>query len=147
MSGTTAGNSRYWLARGYRPAEPSRTKLRDLINQGVVPNRLANGLGVHSTTLNRIWQGRASFVHPNLAAAINRIDPETAIDQYSRGTPYVDAIILDRIISGADVTVAAVDKPAYARALYTEHGWNRNQIARKLGISWTRINHHLGVAA
>lgn len=134
------------LRRGYIDAAPTRAKLRQLYDAGVVTKYLAEGLGVNPPTLFNLRTGRAKAVRPELAAAIEHLSIDEAVDQYTKPRPYVDEVILHRILDGTPVTIAAHDKPAYAHALHA-HGWYKTWIADAIGVSGATINKILGEVA
>jgi len=138
-TGDTTTAARYFASIGYVDADPVRAKLCNLVDAGVIIHRLAADIGTRSANLSNIRRGRTKYVNPRLATVINTLDIDMAVERYSKEEPPVDEIQLERIIAGANVTLASHEKPPYARALH-EHGWYKTQIARQLRMSGTAIN-------
>ncbi|WP_280412657.1 hypothetical protein [Nocardia asiatica] len=127
------------LARlGYVDPAPTRARLIEIHQAGVSMYRLARITGVSESSLETIRSGAAKFAHPDHAATITKLDISEIVE-IANPTPYVDDIVLNRLLGGKDIKIASRDKPLYARALYGK-GWHKTRISRALGMSGASVN-------
>lgn len=132
--------TRSLLARGYIPADETRTRLREYIAAGVIVRRLEDGLGVRPYTLKQTICGRNQHVPSDLAAAIAGLDVDTARELYGPQEPSVDEWQLRLLLAERRVDIDAHNKPLYAQILWLEHGWTKSRIARTLRMSGATVN-------
>lgn len=140
MSGNADASIRYFAERGYIPAGPTRTVLLEYTIHRVSMQRLADLTSSKRYILDAVRRGRNQLVHRDLAAALDNLPFDDVVDRYGTPEPYVDDVIVDRLLAGVPVDIAPHDKPEYARRLHTVHGWNKSRTAAALGINGTRIN-------
>jgi hypothetical protein len=131
------------LEAGYIDAEPVRRKLLEFTDAGITVYKVARTAGIPDRVLHRIATGSSQLIRPEYADSIHALTEQQIHEKYQRPEPYADEVVVQRLLRGIDIDVPAVDKPAYARALYAA-GWNKNQIALRLAMSWTKTCEAIG---
>ncbi|MGX1809686.1 hypothetical protein ACWIGI_28530 [Nocardia sp. NPDC055321] len=132
------------IAAGYKPVGPAREHLRAIIaTEKVSFNKLAQHLQWASATLLRIHDGTAQLIHPVLETRLLAVELEQLHLIVPQPETETDEVMLHRLVHNDTVAIVARDKPVYARALHKKHGWTKNQISRRLGMSWSKVNEAL----
>lgn len=134
---------RRFVNAGYVPAGPVQDCLRNLIAEtGISFHRLSMHVQWASSTLLDIYKGNSFFVHPDLAKKLSDLTAADLNAAYPPAAVEVDDIVLERIMTAAPVTVAAQDKPVYARALH-KRGWQKTRISKRLAMSGRKVSEAL----
>jgi hypothetical protein len=136
----TVPNYREWLLNhGYLDADETKRRLLAFRAAGVPYQRVAKLAGIPISTAHVVARGRQKTVRREHA---DRIATLSITEARACMIPYVDPVLIDRILSGKPSIIPYGDKKVYARALYAR-GWSTARIGKTLAMSGQSIREAL----